>query len=284
MQPILGTPSVFLTVTFDDKNSLIMQVMSGHLIDDDRDISVLSKMDLAEWASERKELHLNHPGLGSLNFELLLELVSKEVIGWSMRDHVRTKENGLFGECEGVAAAMEEQGCHTVHVHFSIWIKGFSKLRNDLFFGDKVERVLAGQILPDYYAHISSTELFGCPKTQAAFVTALNHENCVVPLCKRTAPTVVGNQQLRNLCHRLGYLEDITFAMCKHCGHGYTYEDLVGLYCQPVGIADQKLTLQLESVSCHKEKLWLQRARCTHFVLNSRRSRVLAPLILRLLQ
>jgi hypothetical protein len=50
---------------------------------------------------------------------------------------------------------------------------------------------------------------------------------------------VVGNQQLRNLRHRLAYKVDNTFAMCKHCAQGYTYRDLAGLYCQKVEGTDE---------------------------------------------
>jgi hypothetical protein len=134
MQHVLGTPSIFLTVCFDDQNSFLMQIMSGHLIDEDVNISDLADADLANCAVERKQLRLEHPGLGSLNFELLLEIVVEEVIGWNMRDHIRTDDNGLFGECEGVAGAMEEQGRHTVHVHFSIWIKVFPSLGIPFFW------------------------------------------------------------------------------------------------------------------------------------------------------
>ena len=89
---------------------------------------------------KRKELRLNHPGLGALSFEMLLEVVSEQVIGWNMREHCATDQIGLFGKCEGVAAAMDEQGRRTVHVHFSIWIKGFAELRNELFFGTQEEK------------------------------------------------------------------------------------------------------------------------------------------------
>jgi hypothetical protein len=194
---------------------------------------------LASRAVERKQLRLNHPGLGALNFEALLELVSEEVIGWNMRDHVRTEDIGLFGECEGVAAAMEEQGRQTVHVHFSIWIKGFSKLRSQLFFGNELERAMSARLLPQYFEHISSTALIASSRNMS-FVRAFDHENCPSTIGRRNdSISVVGNQQLRNLRHRLAYKQDNTFAMCKHCPQGFTYEDMVGLYCQRVGGIDQ---------------------------------------------
>jgi hypothetical protein len=67
---------------------------------------------------------------------MLLEVVSKHIIGWNMREHQATESSGLFGNCLAMAAAMEEQGRKTVDVLFSIWIDGFTKLRSDLFFGE----------------------------------------------------------------------------------------------------------------------------------------------------
>jgi hypothetical protein len=236
MQHVLGTPSLFLTVTFDDENSLLMQVMSGDLIDDDSNIADLSESDLAKRALKRKELRLNHPGLGALSFEMLLEVVSEQVIGWNMREHCATDRIGLFGKCEGVAAAMEEQGRRTVHVHFSIWIKGFAELRNQLFFGTQEEKRSAADLLPDYCEHISSTELIGSGSHRKnTVVRAFDHENCTTPLREREVPRVVDDQGLRNLRHRLAYKENSKFAWCEHCMQGYTNEDLVGLYCLRIG-------------------------------------------------
>jgi hypothetical protein len=81
---------LFLTVTFDDKNSLILQVMSCDTINDNTNLLDISDADLVSRADKRKQLQLNHPGLGSMCFEVLGELVSKKVIGWNMRNHVST--------------------------------------------------------------------------------------------------------------------------------------------------------------------------------------------------
>jgi Helitron helicase-like domain at N-terminus len=81
MQHHFGIPSVFLTVTFDDENSLLMQVMSGCTIDNYTDIQDLSDVELAERASRRKELRLKFPGLGAQSFEMQLQIVMEVVVG-----------------------------------------------------------------------------------------------------------------------------------------------------------------------------------------------------------
>jgi hypothetical protein len=59
-----------LTVTFDDENSLDMQVMSGVIVDDDTDITDLTDEDFANRATKRIELRLKNPGLGSKFFSM----------------------------------------------------------------------------------------------------------------------------------------------------------------------------------------------------------------------
>ena len=55
MQHHFGSGSLFLTVTFDDENSLLMQTMAGDVIDDDTPIQQLSANDLAQRSKKRQE-------------------------------------------------------------------------------------------------------------------------------------------------------------------------------------------------------------------------------------
>jgi hypothetical protein len=54
-------------------------------------------------------------------------------------------------------------------------------------------------------------------------------------MSEREIFTTLDDQGLRNLRHRLAYKEDGHFASCPHCSELFTYENLVGLYCQRVG-------------------------------------------------
>jgi Helitron helicase-like domain at N-terminus len=236
MQHTFGTPSLFLTATFDDENSLMMQVMSGDHIDLNLNPSSMCDSELKDADVKRKDLRLNYPGLGALNFEMLLEVVLEHVIGWNMHDHEATESPGLFGKCLALAAAMEEQGQKTVHVHFSISIDGFTKLRSDLFFEERLEKRLAEKLIPEYLEHISTTSLIGSGSNcKTVLSKAFDHDKCTKALHDRNLPVVVNAQGLRNLRHRMGYKEDSRFAWCDVCAQGFTYEDLVGLYSQRVG-------------------------------------------------
>ena len=233
MQHLFGIPSVFLTVTFDDENSLLVQVLSGEDIDDDRDVKDVPDSELAERALLRKELRLKYPGIGALNFEMLFQIVMEEVVGWDMRRNCATDRAGLFGKCMAVLAAYEEQGRLTVHSHLTVWIEGFQQLRKDLFFGSRQEQREAAKLIPEYSEHICTTNLIGASRKRD-LLEAFDHE-CAVPKSSRELPDVISDQGLRDLRHRMAYKNDSCFATCSSCTKPYTYEDLAGLYCQEIG-------------------------------------------------
>lgn len=143
MQHHFGIGNVFLTVTFDHENSLIMQVLSGIEVDDETPIDSMSDEELAERAQARRVLRLDYPGIASLNFEILLNILSEEVVGWDMIRHRPTDEPGLFRECYAFSLAMiEEQGRKTLHAHMTLWIKGVNTIRKDIFMALKKKSVL----------------------------------------------------------------------------------------------------------------------------------------------
>jgi hypothetical protein len=84
-----------LTVTFDDENSIVMQVLSGVILDVDTEINDMTEEALMNRALQRRELCLKHPGLGSLSFEILFQLVMEHVVGWNMRKKRSTEEKGF---------------------------------------------------------------------------------------------------------------------------------------------------------------------------------------------
>jgi hypothetical protein len=99
MQHHFGTGCIFLTVSFDDEHSFLIQVLTGVIIDDNTPVENLSNDELAKQARLRKELQINHPGAGSIHFEMLLNILCEEVIGWDMRKGCPMDKIGLFGKC-----------------------------------------------------------------------------------------------------------------------------------------------------------------------------------------
>jgi hypothetical protein len=67
--------AIFLTLTFDDENSLLMQIFHGEIIDDIDDISGLLDEELAHQSYRREQLRINYLGLAALNFKMLIEVM-----------------------------------------------------------------------------------------------------------------------------------------------------------------------------------------------------------------
>ena len=228
MQHHFGMSSVFCTTTFDDENSFLMQVMAGTEIDDDTPIEDLTDEELSKRAKLRRDLRLKYPGLAAMNFEMKLEILMSEVIGWDMEKNCSNGKTGYFGKPYAIFFAVEEQGRNTLHVHMMIWIEGYSAVQKSFLHGTSAwERNDAEEVLKAYHQHCASTEFFPTQKRQ--ILKAFDHE-CDVPILKRKVPQVVTDQELRNLRNKWGYKDaEGKFAQCPDCLKKWTYEELVAL-------------------------------------------------------
>ena len=130
MQLHFGTGSVWLTVTFDDDNSLVMQVLGDCRIDNDRQPKDLRADKLCDRNERRSELSLKFPGYAAIHFEMLLAIVVEEVIGWDMRTNRSTGKVGFFSLCEALSIAFEEKGQKSIHSHITIHIRGVHTIPN----------------------------------------------------------------------------------------------------------------------------------------------------------
>jgi len=128
-----GLSHYFLTVTPDDDSSFLVQVFSGHNIDDDTPVSSLPDEELQQRAKLRTELRIQHPGVCAYFYELMQDILLEEVIGWDMKKGQPRSQGGLLGMPQAFTATTEEQGRTTLHTHFQVWVEGFSDLR--LLFG-----------------------------------------------------------------------------------------------------------------------------------------------------
>ena len=241
MQHHFGIGSIFLTVTFDDDCNLLMQVMSGVEVDDNRDVDAMEDSELGSREEKRKEIRLKFPGMASMQYEMLLNIVMEEVVGWDMRRNKPTEKPGYFGECEAVALATEEQGRKTLHGHMTLWIKGYRQLVDkSVGVGKKKKHTAqrdskrsAEQDLAVFFDSVSRSELMGGldDGNKRFLQKAFDHECRVPQYSKRKLPCPVGDQDLRILRHIKGTEEtNGKFATCPHCFKNWTYEELVADY------------------------------------------------------
>ena len=239
MQHHFGMSSIFATVTFDDENSFLLQVMCGNIVDDNRAVDSLTDLECCERVSKRRCLRIKYPGIATMNFEVLLDILMYEVIGWDMKGNKATDHVGYFGVPGALSFAVEEQGRTTIHVHMSIWIRIVKEWQEDIFFGNQRQKTSAIWNMQSYSERICSTEMF--PQDHTILRKAWDHD-CTVPRSVRSIPLVVPNQDLRNLRNRAGYKDSNgLFAFCEHCDKTWTYEQLLNQYlrsevlvCPPV--------------------------------------------------
>ena len=240
MQHHFSTGSVFLTAAFDDENCILTQILSNERIDTNEDISTLSDAVLEKKRSEREVLRYKIPGVTAINFEMLLDIMVKEVVGWDMGSNEATEKPGFFGECEAFSLAVEEQGRRTLHGHMTLWIKGFKKLQQNLFFGNVAEKRESDGAYMDYFDRVCTTHVF--EGTKSELLAAFDHECTQSSVRDRTLPVVVDDQELRNLRHKKGFAsEGGKFAYCISCSKEWTHEELMSDYlcwkygfCKPV--------------------------------------------------
>ncbi len=193
MQHHFGMSSIFATATFDDENSFLLQVMCGDVVDDDTPVDTLSDQECCDRASKRRHLRIQYPGIATMNFEVLLDILIYEVIGWDMKENKPTPHIGYFGVPEALSFAVEEQGRKTLHVHMSSWIRMVKQWQEDIFFGNALVRRDASRNMQSYSERICSTAMF--PQHATILKRAWDHE-CTMPVSVRSIPTVVPNQEL----------------------------------------------------------------------------------------
>ena len=232
MQHWFGPASWFLTVTFEDECSLLMQALSGEVIDTEATSSSASTDDaLSELGRRRKQLRLRFPGLAAVHYQMLKDVLLEVVVGWDMRKGQPTAEPGLFGPPTAVSCSTEEQGRGTAHVHILIWESLVQKWMQVAMEGNAREKLQAKKWLQQEIERLVSTKLFGqiTPLNRRLLQRAFDHEGCGEPdLSKRSLPVVVNQQQLRHLRHRDGFdAEGGMYAYCLHCLKRWTHEELV---------------------------------------------------------
>ena len=149
-----------MTIAPDDDNSILVQILSGVIVDSEERVEDLSDDDLTAKGRQRSELHIRYPGLSALFFELVLDIIIREVVGWNLMDESPTDKPGLFGIPQAVTAAVEEQGHGTLHIDILVWIREYNKSRESLFSQSRSERRNAKRNICEFVDNIASTELF----------------------------------------------------------------------------------------------------------------------------
>ena len=209
LQHHFGLGGMFITVTPDDENSFLVSAYSMR----DRngkafDVNRLSAEELQKRAKLRRQTRIEFPGITSLAFEYVLNIVLEEVIGWDVKKNRATGKPGLFGIPIAYGGAIEEQGRTTLHVHLIIWIQGFDSYLDSINHPNERVRFHARRHICEQLDNGVSTSLIKLSRSsqkrkanEPSTRTLFKHE-CCEQHRQRKYPKLVEKQQLRNLRHK----------------------------------------------------------------------------------
>ena len=220
-QHYFGIASYFLTVTPDDDNNCVVQILSGKIIDDNTSMETLTDEELTKRAKLRTEIRLKFPGLCAFFFELVMDIVIEEVIGWNSHEQQAKTCGGLFGHPQAFIASAEEQGRKTLHGHIQSWIKNCNENREKSHSGNTREEDAAEDRITEELDRIATCRSIG-DKSKTKRAESVFPHQCTTSR-KQTYPQVADDQTLRDLRSKAGSMErGEMFAFCPDCTCSWT--------------------------------------------------------------
>ena len=86
--------------------------------------------ELRQRAKLRTEVRLRHPGICAFYFDVVLDIVLEEVLGWDVaKDKPRVNFDSMLEDVIAFIVSVEEQGRRTLHAHIQVWVKDMSKMQ-----------------------------------------------------------------------------------------------------------------------------------------------------------
>ena len=256
-----GMPHFFFTVTPDDENSFLMEVLVGKDIGQGICPTQLTEEQLMENSKQRWKIRIEYPGLCAFYYECMMDIIIEEVLQW---DPVKQKSKGvgLFGRVEAFTATTEEQGRTTLHTHFQIWTKGLGNELKKLHSRNPTDCQNAKINLCSLVDKISSCSLLGHDRVsefmnKQAVTSWLDHI-CNVCADRRSLPKIADPQQLRNLRHRIGCKRtQERFVDCSGCMLYWSDQSFLTAFLREL--------LSLRSISLLSREANLLKAMCVHY-------------------
>jgi hypothetical protein len=131
-----GPPAALFTVSPCDECSFKMQLFATM---ESTELSSLHKPVevLTRELGIRKSLRVKYPGSCAREFDSLLQIVVKHLLGW---DNNNDSCCGIFGKINALATGVEEQGRTTLHGHIVTWVQNYHNLQQQLFSNNKEVR------------------------------------------------------------------------------------------------------------------------------------------------
>jgi hypothetical protein len=171
--------------------------------------------------------------------------VIEHVIGWDLHNGEGKQHAGAFGDCEAWYTPIEEQGRKTLHSHFLIWIKGWSKLLKGLYSANLNVRNEAAVELASYAEHVVSTKLFGLQSERARNKKHNFDSIATSHVCNHSRMVPCELQKLRNMRYKYcpTSKKELSITKCECCQEMFTTEELINNVLSSIcGKLDVELT------------------------------------------
>lgn len=175
MEAALGIPACMFTITPDDSMCYRIRVSvagkDGEPIPPKPDEE---ETVLREFVVDCSRIREQYPGLCAIEFENVIAITIEHFLGWDRKRSCNKEDEGFFGNLNGYAYAVEEQGRKTLHAHFLLWVRDWEKVLDGL--ANPALRDKYKDILEKYGSEVMSTHMFGvdpkvvprdCPATCA---------------------------------------------------------------------------------------------------------------------
>jgi len=165
-----------------------------------------------------------YPGLVAMEYENVISIVVRHILGYDMKEGINILDEGLFGDVEACCPCTEEQGRKTLHAHILVWLKDWSKLLDALGSEHGRTRNIASTTLAKFCSSVQTTEIFGCDEHSIATPCV---QGCSVGSVGISNFETCTKQDLRELRTLTGTtsLGGKSILRCKTCGYPYTSED-----------------------------------------------------------
>ena len=188
--------------------------------------------------SARKKWRAKYPGACALEYESMIQIVIKILIGWNSKDQKGT--NGIFGVPLAYADCCEEQARYTLHSHISVWIKNFNKVRDLLFHSDSAVRLIAKTELEKYFQTIAQAtfhDLYDIDTTSTADTQKIHKLGEILrPPCDQDLRRMRHHIHCKDLHGVVGYHPHESDTSCLPCdqdlrrmGHHIHCKDIHGV-------------------------------------------------------
>jgi Helitron helicase-like domain at N-terminus len=250
LQHHFGSPTFFLTVTPDDDNHMLVQIYAGHILNGAVDVNEQSDESVLALSKEKTNLRIKFPGVCAFFFDIALDLVIHDVLGWDKQKKERLEDvTGIFGPLDALSVSIEEQGRRTLHAHILVWVSATNNEREMLHSSSRQKRKRAQEWLEKQIDTICSTKCFfnGLPSNQRrTFFQAFRHQCSDQAIHSQQSPKLVSDQLLRNLRCQQHASEHVAY--CSSCSATWTSTELVSSYLKHLvklphasGIFDQDI-------------------------------------------